>query len=79
MLCLILIVIIQWVHNFAHATTAELPWHVQNCILIRSLCVAQKQPVILRDLDHELISYLWNGSVHVTSLLSEKYANTVLQ
>ena len=30
-------VMIQSGHNFAHVTTAELSWHVQNCDLIRSL------------------------------------------
>ena len=33
---LILIVLIQSAHNFAHVTTAELSWHVQNCNLIWS-------------------------------------------
>ena len=30
-------IMITWGHNFAHATTAELSRHVQNCDLIRSL------------------------------------------
>ena len=33
----IMILIIQSGHNFAHVTTAQLLWHVQNCDLIESL------------------------------------------
>ena len=31
------IIMVRSGHNFAHATTAELLWHVQNCVLVESL------------------------------------------
>ena len=34
--CVILFLMIQSGHDFAHAMTAELSWHVQNCNLIGS-------------------------------------------
>ena len=36
------------VHDFAHATTAQLSWHVQNRELIGSLFVNSEQNIILR-------------------------------
>ena len=33
-------------HKFAHATAAELSWHVQNCDLLRSLELGSKQKVV---------------------------------
>ena len=49
-------------HNFAHATTAELLWHVQNCDLIKLPEIKLKQNAGSQDLDYELTNYLWNGS-----------------
>ena len=34
---IILIIMLQSSHNFAHAMTAQLSWHVQNCDMIGSL------------------------------------------
>ena len=42
---LILIMMIQTVHNFAHVTTAMLLWHKQNCELIRGLFCKQEQQI----------------------------------
>ena len=49
-------------HNFAHATTAQLLWHVQNCDLIGPLYFLHKSYVFSQDLDCELINPLRNGS-----------------
>ena len=51
-------------HNFAHAMTAELSWHVQICDLIGLLewklnMLTQKE--ISQDLDQELINPRWIG------------------
>ena len=55
------ILMIQSGHNFAHATTPQMSWHVQNCGLIISLFFIQELHVyFLQDLDYELISSLWN-------------------
>ena len=41
--------IIQSGHNFAHATTAELSWHVQNCDMIGSFgCKLEKKRIFFR-------------------------------
>ena len=50
-------------HKFAHATTAQLSWHVQNCDLISWLFFAQEQYVFWRDLNYELKNPLWNVSL----------------
>ena len=52
----ILHVKIQSVHYFAHITTAELSWHVQNCDLVGSLFVMYEQILysVLQDFDYEL-------------------------
>ena len=50
-----LILKIQSGRKFAHATTAELSWHVQNCDLILSLFPIWEQDTILENLDYELI------------------------
>ena len=44
-------------HSFAHATTAELSWHVHKCDLIGSLKsdLQDKKVGFFRDMDHELI------------------------
>ena len=47
----ILILLIHSGHNFAHVTTAQLLWHVQNYDLIRSLFFMQEQHIFL---DYEL-------------------------
>ena len=42
--------------HFAHAMTAELSWHVQNCGMIWSLFFMQQKHVISFYLDHEFIN-----------------------
>ena len=42
-------------HNFAHATTAQLSWHVQNCDLIYKLFFWVIAAQIWQNLYHELI------------------------
>ena len=41
--------------NFAHATTAELSWHVQNCDLIRSSEKELEQNAFSQDFKVRLI------------------------
>ena len=36
---------IQWGHKFAHAMTAELPWHVQSCYIIGSLLLISERHI----------------------------------
>ena len=55
-MALILSYMIRLDHNFAHDTTAELSWHVQNCDLIGSFFLKKQQHLFLQDLDNELIS-----------------------
>ena len=47
-------------HDFAHVTTAQLSWHVQNCDLSWSLFFKLERSVILQNLKHGLINSLWN-------------------
>ena len=49
-------------HNFAHATTAELSWHVQHCDLIGSLESKWKQKQLSQHFSFELKNLSWNGS-----------------
>ena len=42
-------------HNFAHAMTVELSWHVQNCDLISYLFFMYDQEVFFQDYSHELV------------------------
>ena len=49
--------------NFMHVRTAQLSWHVQNCDLIWSLYWQQEQLDFLQDLDFELITLKWDGSL----------------
>ena len=49
-------------HNFTHATTAELSWHVQSCDMIGTLDSKLEQNVCLQYFDCELINASWNGS-----------------
>ena len=58
---LVLILMVKSDHNFAHVTTAELSWHVQNCDMLWSLSFKSKQPKYLWDINHELINSLLNG------------------
>ena len=60
---LISIEMIQPRDNFVHGTTAQLSWHMQNCHIIWSLFFMSKQHIYLQDVDYELITPLWNGSV----------------
>ena len=55
------IMMIQSGQNFAHATTAQLSWHVQNCDLIRSLESPLKVKEILWDFNYELINWELHG------------------
>ena len=52
---------IQPCHNFAHATTAQLSWHVQNCDMIESSFSTSDWNIFLQDLDNELMNPLWDG------------------
>ena len=57
------LVLMTWSdYKFAHVTTVELSWHVQNFDLIKLLLFMQEQHIYLEDLDYGLIGYLWNGS-----------------
>ena len=63
----ILIALTCWIivisgHNFAHGTTAELPWHVQICDLIWSLKLELKWKICIWDFSYKLITFLYNGS-----------------
>ena len=53
-------IMIQAGHNFAHAMTAELSWHVQNFDLIGSLESNFEQTKLSQDNDYGLINSLWN-------------------
>ena len=44
-------------HKFAHATTAQLPWHLQKCVLIWSLYSTYEYNVFLQDFDNEPINF----------------------
>ena len=57
----IFIWMVQSDDNFAHVTTAELSWHVQNCHMIGSIHFMLEHYAFLRDLDEELMKLLWNG------------------
>ena len=59
---LILFTMIQSGWNFAHATTAHLSGHVQNCNLIRSWFFTKSDMYLYKILDYESITRLWNGS-----------------
>ena len=58
-------------HNFAHAMTAELSWHVQNCDLIQSLGSKQEQKQILQILNYKLINASWNGPEDGPDVMAE--------
>ena len=66
-----MILMIQSGHKFAHVTTAQLSWHVQNCDLVSYLFIKQKQHDFLQDLGYELINLSWNGSLDPGNLLNE--------
>ena len=53
------IIITQSGHNFVHATTAELSWHVQNCDLIWGMESTFGQMWLSQDFSYELIDSLW--------------------
>ena len=60
-------------HNFAHAMTAQLSWHVQNCELIGSLDLELERKVLSQNLNSndELKTCLWNGPLQgVPAMLS---------
>ena len=50
-------------YNYAHVTTAELPWHVQNYDLIGSLKWKLEKNEIWQDFDDKLMNRLWNKSL----------------
>ena len=50
-------------HNFAHATTAKLLWHVQNCELTCLLESKLEWKGFSQDLNYKLLNCLWNGSL----------------
>ena len=47
-------------HDFVHAMTAKLSWHVQNCDLIGSLKLKLKLGEISKVFSYELINHSWN-------------------
>ena len=49
-----MILMIQSDCNFAHVTTAQLSWHVQNCDLIWSLFFKSEQQKFSRELGNDL-------------------------
>ena len=53
---LVWLIMIQSVDNFAHVTTAELSWYVQNCDLIGSLESKLEHKGYWQDVDYELRS-----------------------
>ena len=46
---------IQSGHKFAHVTTAQLSWHVQNWDLIESLDFNTEHVFVFQELDYNLI------------------------
>ena len=54
-------IIIQAGHNFAHATTAKLSWHVQNCDMIGSPGFKWEQNKFSWDFSDELVKVWVNG------------------
>ena len=53
--------IIRSGHNFVHVTTAQLPWHVQNCDLIWSLFFHVRAKYFsLQDFSDKLINHYWD-------------------
>ena len=67
---LILILMIQSGHNYAHVMTAQLSWHVQNYDLNAFFVNTLQQPVFYFDLDYHNINPSWNGNRDTTGLLS---------
>ena len=57
---LVLVLIFESGHNFAHVATAELSLHVQNCDLTISLFFTT---CVLYYLDYKLLHHLWNWSL----------------
>ena len=54
--------IIELCHNFAHATTAQLSWHVQNCEMIwiiRIIITTIRYRYFSQDSIYELTNALW--------------------
>ena len=49
-------------HNFAHATTAQLSWHVQNCDMIGASKYQLEEKELSQNLNYELIKHWWNRS-----------------
>ena len=66
------IIMIRSGHNFAHATTAQLLWHVQNCVLIGSLCFTWEQHIFFKNLDYELVNYMWTGLIDKACLATDQ-------
>ena len=59
--CLLWKIMIQSGHNYAHAMTAELSWHVQNCDLLGSIELKSEQKEFSRNSNYHLMNCLWNG------------------
>ena len=68
-----LIVMIRSGHNFAHVTTAELSWHVQNCDKIRLSSYMQNQCLFWQDLNYELKPVKWLPGVGHLSHSGEQF------
>ena len=73
---ILLIFMMQPGLNFAHVTTAQLSWHVQNLDLVGSSFL-QKARHILQDLEYVLINYLWNWSQGISTALRSSQVNEV--
>ena len=56
-----MLLMIQKSYNFAHVTTAELSWHVQNYDLVGTLFLKKEQYDFLQDLIFELINLCGMG------------------
>ena len=52
-------------HNFAHAMTAKLSWHVQICDMIGSSKLELEEQGFSKELNYVLINALWNGPLVV--------------
>ena len=64
-------IIIQSSHNFAHAMTAQLSWHVQNYDLTGPLQLKIKAEMIPHDFDNEFMNQLRNGPNAVSCWVSK--------
>ena len=57
---LILILMMQSYHKFAHAMPAQLAWHVPNFDMIASLFFISEKHIFIQDSNYKLMNILWN-------------------